>query len=414
MTTNDITVVGGFYGEECSYPPRVIYRGSGGRAASTLRGLGASVKLVTSVGPSLKDAAVEIAKQRGFALCAADKATDIWFHYAHPLAAPSISNSGSKSVREIASPIEAEFALVFGMLEGRSPVHARRAVYDPQDGSAAQSFWADGSTAVELALVLSFSEGVALSRATNPNEIVVRLLEGKNVAAVILKCGPQGALVATREAQHWIRAFPTDRVYKVGSGDVFSAAFSYAWLLQKESVLASAWFASRTVAHYVESSDDTLQGIGVEALWQGARAAQDTMTLPAARSVPDTQIYLAGPFFSTAQRWLVDEARAALMDMGFKVFSPVHDVGMGSCDAVVQKDLEALDKSGIVMALADGMDPGTIFEIGYARSKGIPVVIVAESAKETDLTMMFGADCAVLNDFATGIYFTCWKLMGDV
>lgn len=413
MTTNDITVVGGFYGEECSYPPRVLYRGSGGRAASTLRGLGASVKLVTSVGPSLNDAAVEIAKQRGFELRATSKAADVWFHYAHPLAAPSISNSGSKNVQK-ASPIEAEFSLVFGMLEGRPPVRARRAVYDPQDGSAAKPYWADGSTALELALVLSFSEGVALSGATQPSEIVESLLKGENVAAVILKCGPQGALVAIQKEKHWIRAFPTDRVYKVGSGDVFSAAFSYAWLLQKESVLASAWFASRTVAYYVESSDDTMLGIGVEALWQGARAAQSSMTDSAARPVPDTQIYLAGPFFSTAQRWLVDEARAALMDMGFKVFSPVHDVGMGSCDEVVQKDLEALDKSGIVMALADGMDPGTIFEIGYARSKGIPVVIVAESAKETDLTMMFGADCAVLNDFATGIYFTCWKLMGDV
>lgn len=413
MSAEKITVVGGFYGEQCSFPPREIYRGSGGRAASILRGLGCPVDLVTALGPGLKPIATDISERRGFNLLATEKARDIWFHYPHPLAVPSISSHETASQPKLV-PIYADYVLVFGMLEGRNPVHAKRAVYDPQDGNAAKSFGTNGSTAEELALVVSYSEGVALTKKTAPEDIVDLLLDEPNIVAVVLKCGPQGALVATHADRNWVGAFPTKRVYKIGSGDVFSAAFAYAWLCKRQSPILAAWLASQVVALYVESGSDALEGVDVEFLWQKANEVHRVSAATGPKPIPDTQIYLAGPFFTTGQRWLVDEARSALKEMGFNVFSPIHDVGMGSFNEVVQLDLQALERSGLILALADGMDPGTLYEIGYARARGIPVVVVAESSKDSDLTMMLGTDCSVFNDFATGIYYTCWKLMGDV
>ncbi|MFV9485188.1 nucleoside 2-deoxyribosyltransferase [Pseudomonas aeruginosa] len=110
----------------------------------------------------------------------------------------------------------------------------------------------------------------------------------------------------------------------------------------------------------------------------------------------------------------MDEARSALQDMGFNVFSPIHDVGVGPAKDVAQADLKALDACSVVLAVLDGLDPGTLFEVGYARAKGIPVIAVAESVDPSALTMFIGSDCYITNDFTTAIYVTCWTLMGDV
>ena len=87
-------------------------------------------------------------------------------------------------------------------------------------------------------------------------------------------------------------------------------------------------------------------------------------------------VYLAGPFFNMPELWLVDEARLALRGMGLKVFSPYHDVGIGIGEDVAPKDIEALERSRAVLAIVDGVDTGTIFEVGYARALAKPVVCV--------------------------------------
>lgn len=413
MSSATIEIIGGAYWEECSFPPRSVYRGSGMRAAAILTSLYINVRLHSALGPQLKSHFVEIANNLNIQLEVRDKPTDIKFQYSHPLASPHISCSPS-TCNFNEELVIADIALVFGMIEGRIPVRAKRAVYDPQDGFRSKPFEDNGSTADELALVASYSEGVALTGKCNPEDIASDFFKRPNVSVVVIKCGPQGALVATRDNKNWISSFPTKRVYKVGSGDVFSAAFAFAWLYRGKSPLLSAWFASRVVASYVESSCDSLDESTIKACWEDAEDALNKRTRNSAKLVPETQIYLAGPFFSTAQRWGVDEARSALIDMGFKVFSPVHDVGMGSSDEVVRQDLYELDRSGVVLALLNDLDPGTIFEIGYARAKGIPVIAIAESAKESDLTMFFGSGCFVVDDFSTGIYYACWQLMGDV
>lgn len=119
-------------------------------------------------------------------------------------------------------------------------------------------------------------------------------------------------------------------------------------------------------------------------------------------------------FFTTNELWLVDEARFALREMGFKVFSPIHEIGEGPPDIVAPADIFALENCKLVFALLNGLDPGTLFEVGYARALGIPVVGLAEAVDERPLTMLLGSGCAISDDFATSIYSACWQLMGDV
>ena len=122
------------------------------------------------------------------------------------------------------------------------------------------------------------------------------------------------------------------------------------------------------------------------------------------------RIYLAAPFFDLAQRWLVEEARSALLDMGMEVFSPVHQVGPGAADIVAPKDLQGLEKCHAVFAIVNGLDPGTLFEIGFAVKLGIPVVALAENVRPEDLKMLIGTGCDVVDDFTTAIYHSVWSV----
>jgi nucleoside 2-deoxyribosyltransferase len=78
-------------------------------------------------------------------------------------------------------------------------------------------------------------------------------------------------------------------------------------------------------------------------------------------------------------------------------------------DKIAREDLAGLEKCTAVLAVLDGNDPGTIFEIGYARKAGIPVVILAESSKNSDLTMLTGSDCLTTDDLSTAVYHAVWS-----
>lgn len=408
-----ITVVGGAYGEECSFPMRQVLRGSGGRAAALLSSLGAQVTLATITGPELGSEFTNIAKYLGYKLDARPGTQDIWFRYRYPQAHPIIYPAPIVRIpnqRAICSNV----ALAFGMIEGRLPLRAERAVYDPQDGSAAKPFDSNGSVAEDLGIVLSVSEGVALTGETDPVAIGRKLLRGSRTSVAVVKCGPRGSLVHASRSHLWVPPFPTSTVFKIGSGDVFSAAFAYAWLIERQPPITAAWFASRMVAAYVESSRDRFNSDEIRAFRAEAQAAQHHRRKNDGRNIPRAHIYLAGPFFNASQQWLVDEVREALLEMGFRVFSPIHDVGIGEPHEVAPANLAALDKSGLLLALLDGVDSGTIFEVGYARAKKIPVVAIAESVDAAPLTMILGSGCYVTNDVTTGIYAACWHLMGDV
>jgi nucleoside 2-deoxyribosyltransferase len=121
-------------------------------------------------------------------------------------------------------------------------------------------------------------------------------------------------------------------------------------------------------------------------------------------------VYLAGPFFDLAQRWIIEEARTLLISLGATVFSPIHEVGPGPASVVAPEDIAGLEKSDVVFAVLSGLDTGTIFEVGYAIKKGMPVVGLAQNVKEEDLKMMEGTGCEIVDDFASGLYRAVWRL----
>ena len=73
-----------------------------------------------------------------------------------------------------------------------------------------------------------------------------------------------------------------------------------------------------------------------------------------------------------------------------------------------QRTLKCLKASRCVLALVDGLDAGTVFEIGYARSLAKPVIALAESTPLEALKMIAGTKCEIVSDFVTAIYRTAW------
>lgn len=98
------------------------------------------------------------------------------------------------------------------------------------------------------------------------------------------------------------------------------------------------------------------------------------------------------------------------MGLNLNVFSPFHDVGHGKAIDVVDKDIEGIDQSQVMLAIVDGLDSGTLFEIGYAIAKNKKVIAYVQNEDEESLKMLEGTDCIIEKDLATAIYKTYWQL----
>lgn len=400
-----IHVVGGVYREYCVHPRWNDIFGSAGRAALAIANMGMPVVLHSFMDQD----AQEVLSGKGvyldsFEMQPSQVQRTVGFRYLHDLATPVISDVpqspfGTLSVKE-------QKVVRFGMLDGDAEVHAEWAVYDPQNVHEGKSFGENGSTAKHLALVLNSWEAAHMAGQPGATAAVVAplLAAQQNAEVVVIKMGPQGAYVWTAAAQTQVPAYRTSRVWKVGSGDCFVAHFANAWMGEGRTPAEAAARASLATAYYCDTQQfatpDVLAGLQYPPinLSAGYLAGEER------------QVYLAGPFFDLSQVWMVEQARTSLREMGLKVFSPYHDIGLGSANDVVQKDLEALDKSHIVFAICDGLDAGTIFEIGHARSRDIPVVVYSERHHGGEsLKMMEGTGCVLCEDYTTAIYSALWE-----
>jgi len=398
-----IRLTGGVYYEQCMCPTWQELFGSGGRAATAIARLGGHVALDTYTDLTAEAILRQRAVLEGFSVASYPIDHSLHFRYTHGLAKPSIQPLPETSSTIL--QITAENVVRFGLLEGDCVVDARNAVYDPQSSRHPAPFHENGSKAERLALVLNRSEAEALhgNDELSAADLVRALSKSQNAEIVIIKMGPAGALLFHDGQLHHIPSFVTSQVWKIGSGDVFVASFAHFWLEEGLTPLKAAMQASRATAYYCET-----KGFA-------SKAELETYH-PAAASLPKKSrtgrpplVYLAGPFFSLAQLWLVEEARARLLEMGLNVFSPVHDVGHGPADEVVQKDLDAIHECDLMLAIGDGLDAGTIYEIGYARALKKPVIMYVENESEEDQKMMAGSGCTLTKDFVTAIYQTAWK-----
>jgi nucleoside 2-deoxyribosyltransferase len=323
------------------------------------------------------------------------------FEYDHGLGVPRIENV------EAAAPhlaVKDELVVRFGMLEGDAIVHGDRVVYDPQNAKSPQPYRQNGSTARELAVVLNRSEAELLTglHSASVAELARAVLNKESASVVVIKQGAMGAYVDDGALSKSIPAYRSSHVWKIGSGDCFAAHFAASWLVNRQTAADSAELASKATAFYCDTR-------GMPTVEDLAAWAPKPI-VPSQRFIDGYKplVYLAGPFFTLADLWMVNEARSSLIATGLRVFSPYHDVGYGSADDVVVKDLDAIESCDLLLAIADGMDPGTIYEAGYARAKKKPVVVYSESEPEEAKKMMQGSECEMCDDFVTAIYQTLW------
>ena len=213
--------------------------------------------------------------------------------------------------------------------------------------------------------------------------------------------GARGALLYqdANKAPDKIPVYKTDQVWSIGSGDIFSAFFAYSWFTGR-SLLDSASNASRATALYCNSKDLSIYESFKTFSFQQLMIDK----------IPNEQVYLAGPFFTFAERWLVNETFNALKGFGLKIFSPFHHVGHGKAEDVVGKDLKGLDDSKVVLAIVDGLDSGTLFEAGYAIAQKKKVIAFVQNENEESLKMLEGSHCIIERDFTSAVYKTFWAL----
>ena len=121
------------------------------------------------------------------------------------------------------------------------------------------------------------------------------------------------------------------------------------------------------------------------------------------------RIYLAGPFRETGQRLFINDARSQLKALGMEVFSPIHDVGPGGAEMVVQQDLDAVRQCDAVFAILNGSSPGTVFEVGYARALNKPVFCVTQNMRDVDVKLPKGSGANLHDDYVSALFQIAWR-----
>lgn len=396
-----IAVAGGVYQERCMRPQWQEVFGSAGRAASAIASMGVDVDLHSYLDAATKDVAESRGALNGIRVHSTPIEKAISFEYRHTLEEPRIYG---RREQHSTLQVTADRIVRFGMLEGDAEVHGDRVVYDPQNAEDPQPFHTNGSTARQLAVILNRNEAGLLSGmpGASVGDMASALLKQNAAQVVIIKQGPLGALVHDGKSIHTVPAYRSERVWKIGSGDNFAAHFAYHWLHEGLNPVLSADMASKATAYYCQT-----RGFATLGSFQSFSPAPIKASAKYAAGYKPT-VYLAGPFFTLAQLWIVEHARADLTAMGLKVFSPYHDVGHGSAEDVVLQDLKGIDEADMVFAIADGLDSGTIYEIGYARAKGKPVMMYCENESAEDKKMMQGSECAICNDYVSAVYQALW------
>tara|TARA_R110000850_G_scaffold254614_1_gene380270 strand:+ start:156838 stop:158031 length:1194 start_codon:yes stop_codon:yes gene_type:complete len=394
-----LNIIGGTYVENCYEPQYNNLFGSGFRGAQALAEKSFNINFYSCIGSNWLETAQYNSEVLGINSKFLLIERSVEWDYYHPLSPPVAINLPSK-IYDIPR-IKGENFLYYGMIEAQTKIEGNYVVYDPQNH---KSFKETRSTAKHLALILNKKEALLFSDSdqTNLEGIGKSLLSTENAEVVVIKNGSQGALVFHKSEVTNIPVFETEKVWPIGTGDIFSAVFAWKWIIEKCSPHQSAFEASKHVAHYCQTRTLPLN-LGT--------AVYQEITNPSIGN----KIYLAGPFFSIGERYLINEFRNSLMDFGNRVFSPYHDAGILMDDytneqakQIAEIDLKQIEDCNVVLAVATGKDLGTSVEIGYALSLGKKVIVFAENLNRNDLPMLIGTGCEVIEDFSTAVYKASW------
>lgn len=286
-------------------------------------------------------------------------------------------------VRHAPIELSGEAVLRFGFLEGEAIVQANRAVYDPQTSINPATFADNGSSADELALVLNEAEAQALSGRNDIREAAIALLNPGGAHVVVVKGGARGALVMERGgAMAEVPAYRSERVFKIGTGDVFSSVFALEWAERKQPAFLAADRASLSVAAYCAS--------GILPLTADAQMPREPVAL---EETP--VVLLEGAVDTIGRRFVMEEARSSLLELGARVVCPMLD------------ETPTVETASIMSALVigEGLLGDLRLRLQALESAGIPVVLLDELCA-TDTPAQGGL--RVIDDFTSAIYFALW------
>lgn len=392
MTTID--VVGGLYGETCRFPAVEEIYGSGGRAAIALAEACHEVRWHYYCPRYLQREARNALPSPRIAHFPHDSAVQVDFTYLHPLSRPVV-----RPGEIAASPpikIDADLVLRFGMMEGDAIVTAQACVFDPQSLEPS-SFAENGSTAESLAIVLNHEEVLQYAKANDEEQAVQRMVTGSARSVVVVKAGTAGCRVyESGRLTATVPPYWSERVYKIGTGDIFSAAFAAAWLVDGLEAAASADHASRCVARYAETRNPSAAVSGSDRDRQRAPVGGKGV------------VHISGSTSTMSTLWLMDEAREALLDLGVAVSANYRRFEKSPAGVLGTIGSSGSERPMAVLALLEPVDPTVLLEVKMALGLGVPVVAYARGDAATVLTASCSPMLEVCDDFATALYHATW------
>lgn len=395
-----INIVGGTYREIDYDEVSVEFYGSGFRSVKFLLENNCEVHFNTLGNDETKNFLKENQKvYKNFTFDLTPYKDIITFKYSFPLDNPSIFPNILNISKEQSLNIKGDNIIAFGMLEADYSIRGEKVVYDPQTSIKPNKF-SDFGEAKDLVYIINRNEANSIAESDNIDSIKEYFFQKEKAIAFIIKDGPFGATIYYPDQIIQIPSYITNNVFKIGSGDIFTTSFGYYWMHKKLSIEESAKLASQSTAFFCDT-----------------KAFIDVTTFPnfkfkefSYKSLTDRQIYLASPFFALSELILIDKIRNAFLSFGVKVFSPFHDIGIGTSELIAKKDLEGIDNSDIIFCLLDNFDSGTLIESGYSLAKGKKIIGYHRTCEEEKLLMLKVSDIQYYNHLTTAIYKTIWSL----
>lgn len=380
-------IIGGVYRELCMVPAWNQIYGSGGRAARAICGMSSDIRLHTYEN-SDNAGALEQLKALGIKVSATPSDVAVAFSYFHPLSRPYIEPRVEDIPRQKDLIVSGDVVLWFGLLEGNAMVDASRIIYDPQSSVRSRPPILANAKSKELAIVLNELELSSMTGIADMRAAVARLLSDHGADVVTVKAGVKGAFVFERNSVGYVHvpAYFSSKVFKIGTGDVFSAAFSFFWGEEGLSPSVAADKASRAVANYCSSMSLPIDPVILKSL------------RPVKMRIPST-VFLVGNAVALGSRYVMEEAKFRLNELGVEVISPDLDGRDGLDDA---------KRCGSVLVISDGMINRLDKALSALSDVSAPIVIYADADSCALSAISLPEKAKIETDFSTALYLVAW------
>ena len=398
-----ITIIGGTYKEYSIEPLHDQIFGSGLRAAQLLLEN-------TSVKVTYKTAGNNTVKRHlknyesvfsNFSYDITQTNSLVEFKYGFLLENPSIYPSVYSFKTKPELEINEDNLVVFGMLDANISATANKVIYDPQNSFNPIKF-SEKCKANQVIYIINKAEAKTISGEDDMENMINFFFDKEKVYALVIKDGPLGAnLYKDKKLIKTAPIYKTKNVFKIGSGDIFTTTFAYYWLVRQSKIEDCLITASYTTALYCNTGS-------LCKLFDSKEKLSPLLLNP--ETLSSKTIYLAGPIFTLSNLLLIDKIRDVFLNMGINVFSPYHDVGIGNQKDIAIKDLEGIDNADAIFAIIDGLDSGTLIELGYAMAKNKKIIGYNKNENSDSLLMLKAANYTSFEDLTSAIYNTIWTL----